>query len=108
MREASASSPVPNRGQARRAAAGQRCGLQAHLDKPKHRTARSPDEPGTDTMTDQLTVRVEHTCRQLLAGGGDVTFARVADRVGVGRATLYRRPSSAPSSKNTGSVARTH
>jgi len=43
-------------------------------------------------MTDPLTVRVEHACQQLLADGAEVTFAEVADRVGVGRATLYRRP----------------
>jgi hypothetical protein len=43
-------------------------------------------------MNDQLTVRVEHACQQLLADGTQVTFGEVADRVGVGRATLYRRP----------------
>lgn len=43
-------------------------------------------------MTDQLTVRVEHACQQLLAAGAEVTFAEVADRAGIGRATLYRRP----------------
>jgi hypothetical protein len=43
-------------------------------------------------MTDDLTVRVEHACQQLLTAGTEVTFAEVATRVGVGRATLYRRP----------------
>jgi AcrR family transcriptional regulator len=43
-------------------------------------------------MTDQLTVRVERACQQLLAAGTDVTFDQVADRAGIGRATLYRRP----------------
>nr|WP_257890418.1 DUF6262 family protein [Rhodococcus sp. USK10] len=43
-------------------------------------------------MTDDLTVRVERACRQLLAAGTDITFAEVATHVGIGRATLYRRP----------------
>lgn len=43
-------------------------------------------------MTDPLTLRVEHACQQLLTAGAEVTFADVADRAGVGRATLYRRP----------------
>ena len=43
-------------------------------------------------MTDDLTVRVEHACQQLLTADTEVTFAEVATRVGVGRATLYRRP----------------
>jgi AcrR family transcriptional regulator len=43
-------------------------------------------------MTDQLAPRVEQACQQLLAAGTEVTFPEVAARVGVGRATLYRRP----------------
>jgi hypothetical protein len=43
-------------------------------------------------MTDDLTVRVEHACQQLLTAGTEVTFGEVATRVGIGRATLYRRP----------------
>lgn len=43
-------------------------------------------------MTDDLPLRVEQACQRLLADGTDVTFAEVADRVGIGRATLYRRP----------------
>ena len=41
-------------------------------------------------MTDDLAVRVEHACQQLLTAG-EVTFGEVATRVGIGRATLYRR-----------------
>jgi hypothetical protein len=43
-------------------------------------------------MTDDLAVRVEQACRQLLTDGAEVTFGEVATRVGIGRATLYRRP----------------
>jgi hypothetical protein len=43
-------------------------------------------------MTDDLAVRVEQACQQLLTTGAEVTFAEVATRVGIGRATLYRRP----------------
>jgi hypothetical protein len=43
-------------------------------------------------MTDQLALRVEQACRELLAAGTEITFPEVAARVGVGRATLYRRP----------------
>ena len=43
-------------------------------------------------MTDDLAVRVEQACQQLLTAGAEVTFGEVATRVGIGRATLYRRP----------------
>jgi hypothetical protein len=43
-------------------------------------------------VTDDLAVRVEQTCRHLLTVGDDVTFDAVATHVGIGRATLYRRP----------------
>lgn len=43
-------------------------------------------------MTDnQLTVRVEQACHDLLTAGDEITFNEVAARVGIGRATLYRR-----------------
>lgn len=41
---------------------------------------------------DQLPVRVEQACHDLLTAGADITFAEVATRAGVARATLYRRP----------------
>lgn len=43
-------------------------------------------------MKPDLIDRVEHACQDLLAAGQPVTFAEVSDRVGTGRATLYRRP----------------
>ena len=43
-------------------------------------------------MTDDLVIRVEQACRQLSPTGDAVTFDAVAARVGIGRATLYRRP----------------
>jgi hypothetical protein len=43
-------------------------------------------------MTDDLAVRVEQACQQLLTDGAEVAFGEVATRVGIGRATLYRRP----------------
>jgi len=43
-------------------------------------------------MTPALTTRVEQACRDLSATGAPVTFAAVADRAGIARATLYRRP----------------
>jgi hypothetical protein len=43
-------------------------------------------------VTDDLAVRVEHACRQLFTDGAEITFGEVATRVGIGRATLYRRP----------------
>ena len=42
-------------------------------------------------MTDDLTLRVERACEEISRGGGPVTFADVASRVGMSRATLYRR-----------------
>jgi len=43
-------------------------------------------------MTDELALRVEQACAELLALGTEVTFAKVAACLDVGRATLYRRP----------------
>ena len=42
-------------------------------------------------MTDELAHHVEQACQELLTAGTEVTFPEVAARVGVGRATLYRR-----------------
>ncbi len=39
-----------------------------------------------------LVGRVERACLELSAAGRDVTFGEVAERAGVGKATLYRRP----------------
>ena len=41
---------------------------------------------------DQLTIRVEQACHDLLTAGAEITFAEIATRAGIGRATLYRRP----------------
>lgn len=43
-------------------------------------------------MTDDTLTRVETACAELTESGDKVTFTAVADRAGVGRATLYRRP----------------
>ena len=43
-------------------------------------------------MTASLTKRVEQACRELATTSEPITFPAVADLVGVGRATLYRRP----------------
>ena len=43
-------------------------------------------------MTPTLTERVEAACRELLATGDPITFDIVAEKAGIGRATLYRRP----------------
>jgi hypothetical protein len=43
-------------------------------------------------MTDDLAVHVEQACQRLLTDGAEITFGEVATRVGIGRATLYRRP----------------
>ena len=43
-------------------------------------------------MTPTLTERVEVACRELLADGEPITFDAVAEKAGIGRATLYRRP----------------
>jgi len=43
-------------------------------------------------MSNELPHRVEQACAELLASGAELTFAAVAARAGVGRATLYRRP----------------
>jgi hypothetical protein len=41
---------------------------------------------------DQRPQQVEDACTSLLAGGQPVTFDAVAERTGLGRATLYRHP----------------
>lgn len=43
-------------------------------------------------MTDDVLERVEAACAELAEHGEAVTFASVADRARIGRATLYRRP----------------
>lgn len=43
-------------------------------------------------MTEPPLVRVERACTQLLQAGQQITFIAVADRAGLGRATLYRDP----------------
>lgn len=43
-------------------------------------------------MNEPPLVRVERACAQLLQAGQQVSFIAVADRAGVGRATLYRDP----------------
>ncbi len=43
-------------------------------------------------MTLTLVERVEQVCRELAATSAPITFSAVADRAGIGRATLYRRP----------------
>ncbi len=41
---------------------------------------------------DERREAVEDVCAALLAEGDPITFDQVADRVGLGRATLYRNP----------------
>jgi hypothetical protein len=43
-------------------------------------------------MNDERVRRVEQACLELVAAGEEVTFDAVAQRAGVGRATLYRHP----------------
>lgn len=43
-------------------------------------------------MTPTMTERVEMACRELLAAGDPIRFDTVAEKAGIGRATLYRRP----------------
>jgi AcrR family transcriptional regulator len=43
-------------------------------------------------MSDDRVRRVEQACLELTAAGEEVTFDAVAQRAGVGRATLYRHP----------------
>jgi len=43
-------------------------------------------------MSADLVLRVERACAQLSDEGVPVTFAAVAARVGISKATLYRRP----------------
>jgi len=43
-------------------------------------------------MNPNLAQRVEQACRDLGTTGEQVTFPAVAQRSGIGRATLYRRP----------------
>lgn len=43
-------------------------------------------------MTDDALARAEAACVELVDAGQPVTFTAVAERAGLGRATLYRRP----------------
>jgi AcrR family transcriptional regulator len=43
-------------------------------------------------MSNDRVRRVEQACLELVAAGEEVTFDAVAQRAGVGRATLYRHP----------------
>jgi AcrR family transcriptional regulator len=43
-------------------------------------------------MTADYTTRVEQACRELAATATPVTLAGVAERAGIARATIYRRP----------------
>lgn len=43
-------------------------------------------------MSDDTVRRVERACRDLAAERSPITFDAVAAHVGIGRATLYRRP----------------
>jgi hypothetical protein len=43
-------------------------------------------------VTDDTLTRVETVCAELTDAGEPITFAAVAERARVGRATLYRRP----------------
>lgn len=43
-------------------------------------------------MNDDLVARVEHACADIADNGATLTFAAVADAVGLAKATLYRRP----------------
>jgi hypothetical protein len=43
-------------------------------------------------VNDDRLQRVEHACIDLVATGHKVTFDAVAEKAGIGRATLYRRP----------------
>ena len=43
----------------------------------------------------------KRACADLAGTGQPITFTAVADRTGISRTTLYRDPSSAPSSTNT-------
>ncbi|MGH9267929.1 MAG: hypothetical protein ACRD0D_07105 [Acidimicrobiales bacterium] len=43
-------------------------------------------------MSAELVDRVEQACAQIGDAGSPLTFAAVAERVGISKATLYRRP----------------
>ncbi len=43
-------------------------------------------------MSEDLVVRVESACAQLVDAGETVTFTAVASRAGIAKATIYRRP----------------
>lgn len=43
-------------------------------------------------MSQDLAIRVEAICAELADAGTAVTFTAVADRTGIAKATLYRRP----------------
>ena len=51
--------------------------------------------------------RVETACAELAAAGQPVIFRKVAARAQISRTILYRRPTCAPSSRNTAPAART-
>jgi hypothetical protein len=50
---------------------------------------------------EQRRQHVEDACAAIILAGQPVTFDEVAARTGLGRATLYRNPTCAESSKNT-------
>jgi hypothetical protein len=43
-------------------------------------------------MNDDIVARVENACAEIIDEGAQVTFAAVAARVRLAKATLYRRP----------------
>ncbi|MFG1710706.1 tyrosine-type recombinase/integrase [Nonomuraea sp. M3C6] len=77
--------------------AGRRCrsprlGRGSGSPPPPHQTPRSSDEQDRTVVTDQIAIRVERACQDLLAADCEVTFPAIAARTGIGKATLYRRP----------------
>jgi len=43
-------------------------------------------------MSEEVTIRVESACAELVEAGKAITFTAVAARAGIAKATLYRRP----------------
>ncbi len=43
-------------------------------------------------MNEEVTIRVESACAELVEAGNPITFTAVAARAGLAKATLYRRP----------------